>query len=419
MVEVLRASNPTRRAEPPSQGRPWPWPPRPFTIAVAGCVLAVAFVANFPAVEVPHADLREGTYGLHFDIVREYEHGWPACYARREHESAGKSGKANSVWLPWQGVNEWSVASLLVDLGLWSLILLIAGVGAQYWRSRRRAVWQLDLRDLLVLTGVVGLVCAWGVYQRSELLHEQNLLAIHRARGHDVPTENRDARVPLLLPASVQERYRLLFARVCNFTSDGDSDLACQFRHLVTLSERNPRPDVVEHLRQMPQLEALYLSYANLPYFDVTRQATILHDMPPLPNLRGINLYATNVTDADMEWVATCPRLEVIELSETGIGDHGLAQLARLPRLRRLAISSDRISDRGCRAIADTPAIEELALASRNVHDAGVVELARLHTLRSLNISASASEEAFAVLRRELPQCKLKSHGYTKSRVGP
>jgi len=396
----------------PHKGPRWHWPPRPFTFAVAVCVLAIAFVVNFPAVEVPHADLREGTYGLHFEIVREYEHGWPACYARRELASKSSSGAALSAWRPWEGVSEWSVVGLLVDLGLWGLVLIVAGAGAQYWRSRRRAIWQLDLRDLLVLTGVVGLMCAWGVYQRSALLHEREILASHRARGHGVPSEIRDARVPLFLPASVQERYRSLFGRICYFTSDGDSDLACQFRHLVTLSERNPRPDFAEHLRQMPQLEALHLRYANLPYFDVTRQATILHDAPPLPNLRGINLYDTNVTDADMEWLSTCPRLEVIELSETDIGDHGLAHLAKLTRLRRLTISSDRISDRGCRAIAEMPALEELSLASRNIHDAGAIELARLRTLRDLNISAGASEEAFDALRRELPQCKLVSHAY-------
>jgi hypothetical protein len=86
--------------------------------------------------------------------------------------------------------------------------------------------------------------------------------------------------------------------------------------------------------------------------------------------------------------------------------------------LRRLTISSDRVSDRGCRSIADMPALEKLALAGRNIHDAGVVELKRLGTLRDLNISAGASEEAFDVLRRELPHCKLKSHGYSKPTVG-
>jgi len=406
------------RSVAPSKGQSWHWPPRPFTIAAVGCVLAIAFIVNFPAVEAPHADLKDGTYGLHFDIAREYEHGWPACYARRELGRPSNVGGPLSAWRPWEGVSEWSVVNLLVDLGLWSLVLIVTGAGAQYWRSRRRAIWQLDLRDLLLLTGTAGLVCAWVVYQRSESLHEQKLLAIHRARGQGGPAENLDARVPLFLPANVQDRYRSLFARVCNFTSDGDSDLACQFQHLVTLSERNPRPDLAEHLRQMPQLEALYLSYANLPYFDATRQTTILHDVPPLPNLRGINLFDTNVTDADMQWLAACPRLEVIELSETSIGDHGLAHLARLPRLRRLTISSDRISDRGCRSIANMPALEELSLASRNVHDTGVAELARLGTLRDLNISASASEEAFNVLRRKLPDCKLKSHGYSKTRAG-
>jgi len=223
------------------------------------------------------------------------------------------------------------------------------------------------------------------------------------------------APVPAYLPQALQAQYRGLFDRPCYFHSSGDTDLACQHRHIVALHEITFHPDFPNHLRQMQGLEAIDLCFVKLPYFDATRQATILRDLVPLPNLRGINLEKTNVTDADMAWLASCSQLEVINLSQTGIGDHGLAQLARLPHVRWLKISSDRISDRGCKSIGEMSALEELALASRNVHDAGVAELAKLHRLKALDISASASDDAFAALRQGMPQCKVKSHGYQKT----
>jgi Leucine rich repeat len=415
VVEAGHASNATRQADRPSQGRTWHWPPRPFTLVVVGLVLAFAFLANFPAVEVPHPDLRDATFGQHFNLLTEYEHGWPLRYSRRDLSHRTSAQGPPSAWRPWEGPGRWRTVNLLVDLALWSLVVVGAGVAAQWWRAQRRAVWQLGLRDLLILTGVAGIAFAWLADQRAEYLRERALVETLRMRpGKAVLGHQFGARVPAYWPPSWQARYRQLFDRPCYFHSSGDSDLACQHRHIVALHEITFHPDFPSHLRQMQGLEAIDLCFVKLPYFDATRQATILRDLAPLPCLRGINLEKTNVTDADMAWLASCSRLEVINLSQTSIGDHGLAQLAGLPHLRWLKISSDRISDRGCKSIGEMSALEELSIASRNVRDAGVAELAKLRTLHSLEINASASGDVFAALRRGLPQCKVKSHGYSR-----
>ncbi len=405
MSELISSRSPKRP--------PWPWPPRPFTFAVVGCLLAIAFIANFPAVNVPRADLQDGTYGLHFHLMTQYEHGWPARYARREHSQQTTAEGPPSAWRPWEGPGQWSIVNLLLDLGLWSLVLALAGVAAQYWRSQRRAIWQLGLRDLLILTGVAGLVCAWIAAARVDYLREQSLRATYLARTGNPGSEHQPgASVPAWLPDSLQARYRGLFSRTCYYRSDGDSDLACQHPHLLALRETAYHKDFPRHLRQMSRLEALDLSFTELPYFDATRQATILKSLTPHSNLRGINLYSTNATDADMAWLAACPRLEVIELSDTKIGDHGLAHLARLPRLRVLSISSDRISDAGCRSIAQMVALEELSLASRNIHEAGASELAKLPKLRKLTITAKAPVTSWAELQERMPHCEVKANSY-------
>ncbi len=400
-------------AEKPPSRPPWLWPLRPFTIVMVGSVLACAFFANFPAVEAPHPELRDATFGQHFNLLTEYEHGWPLAYARRETVHRTSAEGPHSAWRPWEGLGRWSTVNLLIDLGLWSLLIIAAGIAAQWWRAERRAVWQLGLRDLLVLTGVAGVAFAWLADQRAEYWREKALVETLRTRpGQAVLAHQFGARVPVWWPPSLQAPYRQLFDRPCYFHSSGDTDLACQHRHVIVLHELTFHPDFRSHLARMPRLEAIDLCFVKLPYFDATRQATILRDLAPLPNLRGINLEKTNVTDADLAWLSSCRQLEVINLSQTSIGDRGLAQLASLPRLRWLRISSDRITDRGCQAIAQMQALEELSLASRNVHDAGALELTKLRKLRRLEVTAATTEAAHDSLRRELPGCKLKGSHY-------
>jgi hypothetical protein len=398
-----RGGSPLSRAQ-------WYWPPRPLAVVVAGSVLVAAVLANLPAVSVPHPELIDGKFGYHFNLTTEYEHGWPLRYARRSLSLRTQADGPPPAWQPWEGPGERSIVNLLLDGAIWSIVLLALAAGAQYWRSRRRAVWQLDLRDLLVLTGVAGVAFAWLAATRLDAQREQSFLAEYRQRlGNPEMQHEVGARVPAWWPDWLQRRYREAFNRTCYYRSNGDSDLACQHAHVVTLRETAVHRDFRRHLRQMPGLEALDLSYVELPYFDATRQTTVVGNLAPLPNLRGINLGGTYVTDTDMSWLGTCSRLEVIDLVGTDIGDHGLAHLAKLPRLRILNLSSDRISDRGCRSIAAMSNLEELSLASRNVKDAGLRQLAALTRLKRLEITVGASKAAVDALETALPECKLQN----------
>jgi hypothetical protein len=380
-------------------------------------VLTLAFLVCFPAVEVPHANLRDGPFGLHFNLVTEYEHGWPLRYASRDLSHRTAAEGPPSAWRPWEGPGRFSTLNLVVDLGFWMLVAIAVGVGASWWRAQRRALWQMGLRDLLVLTGLAGLAFAWLADQRAEYLRERALVAQLRLRpGHATQEHQVGARVPAWWPTSWQARYRELFNRPCYFYSSGDTDIACQHRHVIALRELTFHPEFPQHLQKMQGLEAIDLCFVEFPYFDATRQTTILRDLAPLANLRGINLSTTNATDADMAWLASCPLLEVIDLGETKIGDRGLAQLARLPRLRKLSISSDRISDRGCQSIGHMVSLEVLSLASRNIHDEGARELANLIRLKRLQISAATTDASHETLRRALPGCEFKGSHYPIAR---
>jgi hypothetical protein len=404
-------------------------------------MFGIAFLANFPGAQVPHASRDDKFNRPRFAIETGYDHGWPMRYLRRERanahptpvlaKSAGLSGGGMGgvaigggppparawnlnfawepwAWQPWAGVERFEFLSLAADIGFWLIAILSAALAAQYWRSQRRGLWQLRISDLLVLVAAAGLVLAWISYTRREFFREQSLLAEHRQRtGSTVAPENKAACVPGYIPRGLEHRYRQSFERVAYFYSEGHSDIACQFRHLVTLREPVIRPTLPQHLRSMRQLEAVDFGTAQFPFFDVTRQATLLRDFPPLPNLRCLNLADTNVQDADLVWLQKCPRLELIALMGTGISDRGLDPLCHLPRLESLALSSDRLTDHGCESLARIQSLHELSLASVNIHDAGVQKLARLSGLRVLRLTASASPEAFADLKRQLPGCKI------------
>ena len=419
----------------------WYWPLRKFTWAIVTATFGVAFLANFPGVEVPHASRDDKFNRPRFAIETGYDHGWPMRYLRRERASTratqtlanrtgmtaggvggiGQGGGSSGArawdlniawepwaWQPWAGVERFDLLGLTADLGFWLIAILGAALVAQSWRSQRRGLWQVRISDLLVLVAAAGLLLAWIAHARREFFSEQDLLAEHRKRtGSTVAPENKSARVPFYVPRALEDRYRQCFDRVAYFYSEGHSDLACQFRHLVTLREPVIRPSLPQHLRRMPQLEALDFGTAQFPFFDVTRQATLLRDFPPLPNLRCLNLADTNVRDADLVWLQKCPRLELIALMGTGISDRGLDSLGHLPRLESLSLSSDRLTDRGCESLAKLPSLQELSLASVNIHDAGVRELARLSRLRVLRLTASASPEAFADLKQQLPDCEI------------
>jgi hypothetical protein len=164
----------------------------------------------------------------------------------------------------------------------------------------------------------------------------------------------------------------------------------------------------------MPQLEALGLPSVRFPYLDVTRQKTLVSQFPAMPELRRVDLWDSNVTDADLTWIGKCPKLEMIDLSNTSVGDRGLAELRGLTRLRQLRLLGHRVTDRGCAVLAEMQSLEELSLASFHVHDAGALELAKLKNLKKLSVSAATSSATLAELKRRLPECDI--HGVAMER---
>jgi hypothetical protein len=88
--------------------------------------------------------------------------------------------------------------------------------------------------------------------------------------------------------------------------------------------------------------------------------------------------------------------------------DEGLRHIARLPSLKDLDLSGTAITDRGLAVLRDLPALETLSLAGTRITDEGVEHLAHCHELRQIDLSwtrtgdgalrALAGKEKLAIL---------------------
>jgi len=404
-------------------GRFWYWPPYGFTkIAVAFATLVAIFV-NLPAVEVPHAGLHDGKYGPHFECVADYEHGWPLRYSQREPAIPVVPQPARppywierSAWLPWDGPKYFDLNALIIDLIVAIGTVVCVALAAQWWRSRRRAIWQVRILDFLGLLAAIGFFCAWVGQPRLRQLSEDRMI---EARARDREREGisispfstshyieRDVAVPAWLPKSIRERYRAHFGQVIEFHADGDARIATRFHSLLVLDRPEPNAHLADTLRRLPQLEAIDWCKGGT-YDPATQHHGGLERLPSMPRLRGINLYETDADDADVAWLAKCPNLERICLFDTEVTDAGMRHLTSLKRLRILEVDARGLTNRACETIAQITSLEELYLGGREITDDGVLALSALQKLQQLRLDTSASPAAISELKRRMPKCSI------------
>lgn len=352
-------------------------------------------MANFPAIEVPHAGMSNGKYGPHFECVTGYDHGWPLRYAERDASRPVKAPAPRgpyweraSAWTPWAGTKSFYWTALLIDAATALSVVAIGAVMAQLWRSRRRSILQPRLIDLLGLVAFVAAACAWIGHDRLQRLNEERLLRVDAEQRGDnyvnlLKHVERGCAVPAFLPKSMRDWYESRFGNVLEL--NGDVDLAPQFRHLLVLAYPPVSQSLRDCLRRLPNLEAIDWCRGSIHHSGAPDDIE-LRDLPPLRNLRGVNLYDTDANDRDLEWLGKCPRLERICLFDTEVTDVGMWHLAHLNRLRILEVESEYLTDEACKACAKIISLEELSLASDKITDSGVEHLRPLRQLKSLHV---------------------------------
>ena len=114
----------------------------------------------------------------------------------------------------------------------------------------------------------------------------------------------------------------------------------------------------------------------------------------------------TGLTDVGVETLSRLP-LEILWLGPR-VTDAAMATLAKMPTLRHLDICAHMVTDEGALALATLPNLEILWLCRCSITDACLDALASIPHLRELNVNATAVTEAgLRRLRETLPNCRF------------
>lgn len=165
-------------------------------------------------------------------------------------------------------------------------------------------------------------------------------------------------------------------------------------RSQLALSALNVTPAPADHPSAMRALEEASRQAASavIDFTSPTRLALdgqtedVVSQVSSCPNLRVLDLFRAEATDANMHAIGTLTGLIDLDLTATQVSDAGAAHLARLTSLKRLRLLSEDLGDEGLRHLAGLEALEELYLGGR-FRGKGLAHLARLVRLRKLSIA--------------------------------
>ncbi len=122
-------------------------------------------------------------------------------------------------------------------------------------------------------------------------------------------------------------------------------------------------------LRSMPELEGLDLGET-----DVSDAALV--DLKYVPGLRTLSLSGTPVGDEGMVHLLGLSKLESLDLQDTRVGDQGAAVISQLGALDMLNLGRTAVGDEGFRALLRLPSGKCLLLPWTRVTDRGLALLA-------------------------------------------
>jgi F-box/leucine-rich repeat protein 14 len=114
---------------------------------------------------------------------------------------------------------------------------------------------------------------------------------------------------------------------------------------------------------------------------------TALRSIATLTKLERLNLMQCRFSDLHTRRLAKLPELRSLDLrGNMEAGDRTMQVVGALPHLAALKHRSSTVTDEGLRSLADSPALESLLMQDFAVTSASGLHLARLTTLKSLEI---------------------------------
>lgn len=158
--------------------------------------------------------------------------------------------------------------------------------------------------------------------------------------------------------------------------------------------------DDVAALARLETLARLDLGLAEAQGEQPPLDAAMLRGVAKLASLRELRLdYRTELEPAWLQALESLPLLEAISLRCVAVDDAAAQRLARLPSLRRIDLAFDAaLGDAGLAALAAMPQLRELSLQScSGVTGEGLRVLGRARALTSLDLTFAAGPQTTAL----------------------
>lgn len=148
----------------------------------------------------------------------------------------------------------------------------------------------------------------------------------------------------------------------------------------------------LKHVSNLPKLRHLILGGSHTPnlslgFTDVGDEG--LAGMTDLPNLAGITLERTKVTDAGLRHLARFPALKTIWLGYTEITGSRFGDLAELPNLAGMDLEGTKVTDDGLANLRHLKSLQGVSVVGTAVTDAGLEHLKTLESLRGVNLKGT------------------------------
>ncbi|MBN1911147.1 MAG: hypothetical protein JW818_15480 [Pirellulales bacterium] len=415
--------------------RPW-WRLHFSTWLVLVLVIVFLVLLMVPGVEDPEVAPRLSFYESPWSVTSQitYAHGWPWCFLERKADSPDppQSWILPGFWghVPWRDASSWALTTGTCNLRPWALvgdaavavaILLAVGGGWEWRRRRRHRVWQFSLRELLILTLLVGLGLGWW---RSQVVQNDR----ERARCEEL--DEKDClfsagtqwcyRGPAWLGRLVGQEKLAFCRRVTEVTlaSIGQSDdLLGKLRLLdesidafpclwkITFYQGFPRPG--DPLRPLPPDYELPTGFGQIESLNLDcESAPVVPFLACFNSVRSAKL--STPTAAALAQLAELPGVEELELPCDAATEENSRILARFPRLRRLTLQGVHIRDEDMAHLRRMTNLQELSLSAFEIDQSGLCHLHNLPHLRKITITFGGIEpEDIVKLKEALPDCEV------------
>ncbi|WP_419194974.1 leucine-rich repeat domain-containing protein [Novipirellula herctigrandis] len=157
------------------------------------------------------------------------------------------------------------------------------------------------------------------------------------------------------------------------------------------------------HVSKLRNLESLNLGFCNR----LTNRS--MDSIVKLRRLKYLNLgFCRRISDDAFQQLAALTELETLNLSLTSASDNSLKHIAMLKKLDALDLDGTTTTNEGLKPLIAFPKLRSLRLVGTPISDDAIEHLAKLSTLRHLYVKDTRlTQRGLMKLEQEMPDCRI------------